>query len=437
MSKKFKDWEYEQVFLFPPSVKDFVPDNHVSHFVRSVVCERLDLRAIMNDYVEDRGAPPFHPAMMTALLLYAYCQGIRSSRKIARGCEERVDFMVVSGMKKPDFRTVNKFRLRHIGALEGLFGQVVQLCQEAGLVNLGHVALDGTKIKASAAQSTSWKYCDIKEEQKKIRDDIKRWFREAEDIDEEEDRMYGKDKRGDELPDWVNDKQELSRRLKAAQESLEKKQKGKAQGRREAEKSGKKPNSHKRINEVPNDTQTCNLTDPESALLKSGPGFIQGYNAQAAVDRKTQIVVACNASTQADVDEFVGMVAQVKRICGKAPKELSADAGYCCEHNLKLLKREKITGYIAASRDRDAGLDKTLRRNISRGTLVYKMYLKLRRAGRRTRYRLRKSTVETFFGITKAARGFRQFLLRGEAKVRAEWSLVCMAHNLRKLSQAA
>jgi transposase len=357
MGKKFQDWQYEQAFMFPPTVKDFIPKEHLSHFIRGVVSEKLDLREIMNDYVEDRGAPPFHPAMMTALLLYSYCRNVYSSRKIAQACEERVDFKVISGMRSPDFRTVNTFRLRHLKALEGLFSQILQLCKEAGLVKLGHVALDGTKIKANAARDRNWKYADIVKEEKNLREEIERWFKEAQRQDEEDDELYG-DKRGDELPAWVTDKEEVARRLEQAKKSLEEKQKKKADKRKDAQEKGAKPKAHRKIREVPSGKQLYNMSDPDSAVIKAPVGFIQGFNAQAAVDKKAQIIVACNVSTEADVDELQGMVEKIKQNTKKDPKELSADSGYCSEHNLKFLKLRGINGYVAAARSRDGKVDK-------------------------------------------------------------------------------
>ena len=421
--------------MFPPTVKDFMPKEHLSHFIRGVVSEKLDLREIMNDYMEDRGAPPFHPAMMTALLLYSYCRDVYSSRRIAQACEERVDFKVISGMRSPDFRTVNKFRLRHLKALEGLFRQVFQLCREAGLVKLGHVALDGTKIQANASRNKNRKYGDIVKEEKNIREEIEDWFKEAQRQDEEEDELYG-DNRGDELPAWVADKAEVARRLGEAKKSLEEKQKKKAKKRKDEQEKGTKPKSHRKICKLPADKQLYNTSDPDSAVIKAPVGFVQGFNAQAAVDKTAQIIVACHVSTEADVDELQGMVKRIRQNTGEDPKELSADSGYCSEHNLKFLKLRGIKAYVAAARSRDGKVDKQLRRKIRPGTLVYAMHQKIRRAGRRTRYRFRKCVVEPTFGVIKAARGFRQFLLRGSEKVNAEWSLICLTGNLRKLAAA-
>src|SRR6184192_2769045 len=200
MGKTFRDWDIEQLMMFPPSVEDFVPQGHVAHFVRSTVSEALDLSAIVDCYNEERGYPPYHPVMMTALLLYAYCQGIYPSRRIAKACRERVDFMAVTGMQTPDFRTISDFRKRHMAALKELFVQVLRLCQQAGLVKLGHVALDGTKIKANASRHRNLKYGKIVDQEPKLEEQIRELLEKAEQTDRSEDQQYGRGKRGDELP---------------------------------------------------------------------------------------------------------------------------------------------------------------------------------------------------------------------------------------------
>src|SRR5437016_880712 len=187
MGKTFRDWAIEQLMMFPPSVEDFVPQGHVAHFVRSTVSEALDLSAIVDCYNEERGYPPYHPVMMTALLLYAYCQGVYSSRRIAQACEDRVDFMAVTGMNRPDFRTVSDFRKRHLQALQGLFVQVLKLCQRAGLVKLGHVALDGTKVKANASKHKAMSYDRMRETELRLKREVRAWFDRAKSTDTAED----------------------------------------------------------------------------------------------------------------------------------------------------------------------------------------------------------------------------------------------------------
>ena len=206
MAKTFRDWDIEQLMMFPPSVEDFVPQGHVAHFVRNTVLEALDLSAVMDCYSEERGYPPYHPAMMTALLLYAYCQGIYPSRRIAKACQERVDFMAVTGMQRPDFRTVSDFRKRHLAALGELFVQVLRLCQEAGLVKLAHVALDGTKVKANASKHKAMSYQRMKKTEAELEAIVRGWLRQAEASDARDDQDQGANLSREELPDWVRDK---------------------------------------------------------------------------------------------------------------------------------------------------------------------------------------------------------------------------------------
>src|SRR5208282_2843230 len=197
MAKTFREWNVEQHWLLPPSVMDFVPADHIAHFIRDTVREPLDLSAILAPYEkEERGYPPYNPVMMTALLLYAYCQGVYSSRRIARGCEERMDFMAVTGLNRPDFRTVSDFRKRHLQALQGLFVQVLTMCQRAGLVKLGHVSLDGTKVKANASKHKAMSYDRMRETEKRLQHEVREWFRQAKSADEAEDRLHGGARRG-------------------------------------------------------------------------------------------------------------------------------------------------------------------------------------------------------------------------------------------------
>ena len=220
MSKTFRPWTVDEVWLLPPSVQDFVPARHAAHLVRETVRTQLDLAAIFAHYEEERGYPPYHPAMMVALLLYGYSRGVYSSRQLARACEERVDFMAVTGMSRPNFHTVSAFRRRHLAALGGLFVQVLKLCREAGLVKLGHVALDGTKIKANASKHKAMSYGRMRQAEARLRSEVGAWFARAAAADAEEDRQHGSE-RGDELPDWVADKQQRLERLSAAKAALQ------------------------------------------------------------------------------------------------------------------------------------------------------------------------------------------------------------------------
>ena len=437
MGKTFRDWDIEQLMMFPPCVEDFVPQEHLAHFVRNTVCEALDLSTILECYSEERGYPPYHPTMMTAVLLYAYCQGIYPSRRIAKACRERVDFMAVTGMQMPDFRTISDFRKRHLVALGELFVQVLRLCQQAGLVKLGHVALDGTKLKANASKHKAMSYGRMKKAEAELQTIVSGWLRQAQAADARENEEHGADQSGEELPDWVRDKQGRLEKIREARARLEAEAQAQASQKGEEKKSGSPGRPRKNEPGTPKDSAQTNFTDPESRIMKSHNGFIQGYNAQAVVDADSQVIVAQGLTNNAsDAPQLAVMVAQIKQNTGRQARELSADAGYCSEDNLKELRRRHINGYIATGRQKHGQATASGERKVKLGTYAYAMWQKLRRGGHRSRYRLRKQTVEPVFGQVKQGRGFCQFLLRGVRKVAGEWSLICTAHNLLKLAAA-
>jgi transposase len=434
--KTFRSWEIEQAWLLPPSVLDFVPAEHPAHFIRDLVRESLNLSEIYVTYAEERGYPPYHPAMMTALILYAYSQGIFSSRKIARACAQRVDFMAVTGLQMPNFRTVNKFRARHLVALSGLFVQVLKLCREAGLVKLGHVAIDGTKIPANASKHKAMSYARMQQAEKELADTVRGWFERAEEEDQCEDEMYGEGQSGDEMPEWVASKEKRLQKIREAKAALEAEAKQEAERREEIAASGRMP-KHK-ADGTPGDKSQRNFTDPESRILKTADGYIQGYNGQIAVDSEHQIIVAHDLTNQQnDVEMLDPMLAQVKRNTGRQAKEVSADAGYCSESNLRKLKRRHIRGFVATGRQRHGRRSPRKRLGQKPGTATYEMRVRIAKGGFRSRYRLRKQVVEPVIGQIKSALGFTRFLLRGLDKVRHEWALVCMASNLRKLAASS
>jgi transposase len=437
MSKTFRDWEPDQVWLLPPSLQDLVPAGHVAHFVREVVRSGLDLGAILASYGAERGYPPYHPGMMVALLLYAYSQGVYSSRRIARGCEERLDFAAVTAMQRPDFRTISDFRKRHSEALRGLFVQVLRLCREAGLVKLGHVALNGTKIKANASKHKAMSYARMVEAEPKLAAEVAAWLKTAGRTDRAEDRAYGAEQRGDETPDWVANKERRLEKIREAKAALE----------AEAQAAASQPGGGGKGPPGTPPGKACpgvrpgaqrNFTDPQSRIMKTRDGFIQGFNAQAAVDATAQIIVAETLSNQAsDCPHLVGLVEQITTNLEAAPAQISADAGYCSEDNLAALDSQsrKIDAHIATGRHKH-GTPAPQARPAQPESRVAAMAAKLRAAGYQGPYRLRKQVVEPVFGQIKQARGFRQFLWRGLAAVQSEWSLICTVHNLLKLAAA-
>ena len=444
MSKLFRPWKIDQAQLLPPSVQDYVPKDHLSRFIVALVRESLDLKEITASYASALGQPPFDPWMMTALLLHAYASGLYSSRRVAKACIERADFMMIVALDPPDFRTISDFRKRHLVELAGLFVQVLKLAEAAGLVKLGHVALDGTKIKANASKHKAMSYERMKKREAELQAEVDRWLAAAEAADAEEDKTFGKDRRGDELPAWIADKEQRLARIREAKAVLEAEakaaaeakvkaereaeEKRKAEGRKKGGKKAKTPPGE------PDAKAQRNFTDPDSRVLLTKDGYIQGYNAQAAVDGTAQIIVAHELTqSMSDQGQLIPLIDGIEKNLGRKPKEASADAGYCSEANLEALDKCSIAPYLATGRAKHPDGEK----RGTGGPLTQAMRRKLRRAGYRSRYRLRKQIVEPVFGQIKQARGFRQFLLRGIEKVRAEWALICIAHNLTKLARAA
>jgi hypothetical protein len=408
--------------------------------------------------------------MMTALLLYAYCSGVHSSRRIAKACGERVDFMSLVGLDAPDFRTICEFRRRHLGALKALFVQVLALCAKAGLARLGHVAFDGSKVRANASKHKAMSYGRMEARASELEGEVAKWLIAAEAADAAEDKLYGADKRGDELPAWVADKRQRAARIRAAKAELEAEAKAaceaKAQAAAEAEakrraEGRKKPGPPAAPpSPEPDAKAQKNFTDPESRIMKSKDGFVQAYNGQIGVDAQSQVIVAQDVTqSAADSGQLLAMADAVEANLGRKPAQASADSGYCSEANLAGLEERKIDACVATGRARDAvaGAAQEVAPAAAKGeaaaaaadadgamgpvqeakapTRVAAMAAKIKSGGHASPYRLRKQVVEPVFGQIKQARGFRQFLLRGVEKVRGEWALICTAHNLLKLAR--
>jgi transposase len=440
MSKRYRPWKIDEPMLLPATVQEFVDKDHLARFVLNLVVEEIDLDEIERVYRVDRGQPPFDPAMMTALLLYGYCNGVYSSRRIAKACRERVDFMSIVGLDPPDFRTISEFRKRHLSALSALFSQVLRLCERAGLVKLGHVALDGTKIKANASKHKAMSYERMGKRAEELEAEVAAWMDAAAKADAREDAAFGRDKSGEEMPDWVADKQRRAETIRAAKAELEaearaaaeaeRKARAEADKKREAEGRKKPGRPAAPPSEDPDPKAQKNFTDPESRIMKTKDGFIQGYNAQAAVAAEAQVIVAHGLDANgSDQHHLTPMVDAVEANMGRKPDEVSADAGYCSDANLAAMEERAIDAYIAAGRakhptDGEGG-----------SVRIAAMREKIRAGGHDTPYRLRKQLPEPVFGQIKQARGFRQFLMRGLDKVANEWGLVCLAHNMLKLAQ--
>ena len=447
MSKTFRAWDVDQGWLLPASLHQFVPPGHLAHFVRDTVREALDLSAITGVYTSEQGQPPYHPGMLVALLLYGYSRGIYSSRQLARACEERVDMMAVTGLNKPDFRTISTFRRRHLVALRGLFVQVLRLCQKAGLVKLGHVAVDGTKLRANASRHKAMSYKRMAEQERSLEAEVKAWLDQAQAADAAEDAQHGADHRGDETPAWMADKQRRLERIRAAKAQLEAEARA---GADSGDADGPGPSSgmlergarkslpaDEEQSAPPPDRAQRNFTDGDSRIMPSGGGFIAGYNGQIAVDAAHQIIIAEQLSTNpADFAALIPLVDQAHANLGRKLREVSGDTGFATEANLAAMAERGIRAYLTPGRIRHGETDPTAGRVLKRKPLMQAMADKIRRAGRRSRYRLRKQTAEPVFGQIKQPRGFRQFLLRGLNQVRGEWAMICTAHNILKLHKA-
>ena len=409
-------------------MRDWLPSDHLAYFISDIV-DNLDLSAIMERYSgEDRGYPPYHPAMMVKVLLYAYCIGVASSRKIEKRLCEDIAFRVLAANNTPDFRTISDFRKDHLKALAGLFLQVLKLCQKAGLVKLGHVALDGTKIKANASKHKAMSYKRMKEEEVRLEAEVAELLKKAESVDEEEDQRYGKGKKGDELPKELAFRDSRLKRIQEAKAALE------AEARLEAE---KKPDKNDGDGTPPDKAQR-NFTDPDSHIMPTSGGkyFIQAYNAQAAVDSANQIIVAAEVTNKpTDRGQAEPMMDIVKVNAGQLPCQMSADAGYFSSDAVSNLTVLGIDVYMPPDKiGHRFTLPPAPRGRIPQClSIADRMRRKLRTKKGKVCYGLRKELPEPVFGQIKQVRGFNHFLLRGLENVSSEWKVICTGHNLLKL----
>lgn len=426
MGKTFRPYQPDQLLVLPPSLQEWLPADHLSYFVSDVV-DGLDLSAILETYAEERGYPPYHPLLMTKLWLYAYAVGVRSSRKLMRATREDVAFRILCAGNEPDFRTLSEFRRRHLEALAGLFAQILQLCREAGLVKLGHVAIDGTKVKANASKHRAMSYERMVAEEARLTAEIAEWFAEVEANDRAEDERYGPDRTGDELPEELRHRAGRLKKIAEAKAALEERARHAARERGEDEEAA----------EVEPKAQR-NFTDPESRImLSSDRAFIQAYNGQLAVDDAFQVIVAADVVQAAnDRRELVPMVAATVDAFEEVPGSFSADAGYWSEENAETLEDWEIEAYVAPEKigHREWREAKAPRGRIPKDlTPKERMRRKLTTKKGRAEYDKRKITVEPVCGQLRTVQGLDQFLLRGLQKVTGEWLLCCTSHNLLKL----
>jgi transposase len=441
MSKQFRPWNPDQSFLFPPSPRDWLSENHLVYFLLDVV-PQMDLQPILQPYLtEGRGQPPYHPTMLVTLLLYGYATGTFSSRRLMARCETDVAYRVLVGEDIPDFRTISDFRKRHLAALEGLFVDVLRLCARAGLVKVGRIALDGSKVKANASRHKAMSYDYMLKEEQRLKKEIKALLAQAEEADQAEDKAYGRDRRGEELPEELARRQSRLHKIREAKAALEAEAREQARAvEAERQQAGKPPSGQDPEQAKPVPKAQYNFTDPESQIMKvSNKGWEQCINAEVVVNDH-QIILAADVTDEAnDKKQVQPMVEQLKQNLGavgvtEKVKEMVADSGFYSEANVEYVEKEGIDPYIATERLKHHEQVTAPRGRCPKElTAKQQMARKLRTKRGRERYARRKAMVEPVFGQIKHGRGFRQHLLRGRKKLRAEWRLVSLTHNLLKL----
>ena len=459
MSRIYLSYDPEQQLLLPPDLREWLPEGHLALFISDVVDE-LDLSAIVRHYEsgDGRGRPPYHPLMMVKLLVYGYCIGKVSSRKIEQATHEHVAFRVLACNQHPDHDSIANFRQLHLPELAGLFVQVLKMCERAGLVKLGHVAIDGSKLRANASKHKAMSYERMCEKEQQLVAEVARLLKEAEETDAAEDGRYGKGVRGDELPAELARRESRLRKIREAKASLEAEAKEQAQAaaaaveaklaerKQREEETGKKTRGRApqvvNVEEAkPEAKAQRNFTDPESRIMKDGAtgSFEQSYNAQIAVDGQAQIIVAATLTQAAnDKQQLVPVLEEVKTNLGRWPEKVTADSGYFSTAAVTSEVINTVDLYVTPDRSQQTEelaelpaaspppfeLDQDV---------IARMREKLKTEHGRAVYKQRKMIVEPVFGQVKEVRGFRRFSFRGLQKNEAEWSLICLTHNLLKL----
>jgi transposase len=497
MHKTFRPWQPEQTTLLPPSPREWLSEDHQVYFLLDLVDE-LDLSAILipAQAKDPRGEKGFDPRMLTMLLLYAYCVGTVSSRKIERACYEDLAFRVLTGNQQPDHSRISEFRRRNLHALKGLFIQILRLCQKAGMVSLGHVALDGTKVQANASKHKAMSYERMLRAEKELEKEINALMRKAEILDAQDDQRYGKGNRGSELPEELRHKQSRLARIRQARKEMEAETAAAAarQRQEQAEEAQAEAASAREANApaaeqaelnkkaesaaakaretrgkateaaeaagleapdleplafdvmprrglarkadgTPTHKSQRNFTDPDSHLMQSGGSYLQGYNCQLAVDSDHQVIVAVGVSNQPpDVEHLEPMLQRITEMAGALPDLMTLDAGYWSENNVNACADQGIDAYIATSRLPHGRKLPPKRGPLPRdANIKTRMARKLRSKKGSKIYAQRKAIVEPVNGQIKECRGLRRFLLRGLEKVNGEWHLIAATHNLLKL----
>ena len=434
MSTTFRPYVPEQSLLLPPDVREWLPEGHLAHHISDLV-DGLDLTALYAPYEGDgRRNAPYEPRMMVKVLLYAYATGVFSSRGVAKKLEEDVAFRVLAAGNFPQHRTVCEFRRRHLADFKRLFVEVVGLARELGLARFGKLSVDGTKVRANASKRKAMSYGRMQEEERRLADEIDALLRSADETDVAEDVRLGSEVRGDELPAELRRREDRLAAIRAAKARLEAAQRAAddARGRQPGQtRNPKGGRPYKRAYGEPEEKAQSNFTDPESGIMKtSNEGYQQCYNAQAAVDAEHQLVVATDVTANAsDQGGLPVLLDQVEERFDVQPATLLADAGYCNERDLAELETRGVDGYVATGREDKQVAARNLKKRPATGRMVEKLSTP---AGRAV-YAARKWLSEAPYGWIKHVLGFQRFSLRGLAKVRGEWDLVCLAVNAKRL----
>jgi transposase len=463
VSKSFRTCDLDQPFLLPPSLQDWLPENHLARFIAELV-PSLDLSKIYGHYGrrDGRGKAAYHPVMMVRLLLYGYCLGVTSSRRMEHASYDDIAFRYLCADQHPDHDTIADFRQQHLPVLAQLFTQVLQLCDKAGLVKLGHVAIDGTKLQANASKHKAMSYNRMEEKEKQLRAEVEKLLAQAEATDAAEDALYGKGNRGDDLTGEMARRESRLKKIAEAKAALEQEARERAETAKKAaelkledrlkkeQERGKKfggrpPQVPDPEQARPEPTAQRNFTDPESRIMPDGGrkgSFVQAYNAQIAVDSAQQIIVAAAITQDSnDKQQLAPMLERVAQNMGTKPVAATADAGYFSEEQLTDKRVEGIELYVATGKQKHGEEQPPGAMEhgdlsavpVKSGSEKEKMKQRLKTEAGRALYKMRKAIVEPVFGQIKAARGIRALLLRGIGKVQAEWKLICATHNLLKL----
>ena len=435
MAGIFQPYAPNQQLLLPPALQDWLPEDHLAYFISDTV-DQLDISSIVTKYrTGGSGNTAYHPAMMLKLLIYAYCSGVFASRRIARSVHENIAFRVLAAGHFPGFRSIGRFRHDHINEFQDLFVEVVRIATATGLVKMGQLSIDGTKIKANASKHKAMSYDRMQVDEKKLRKEIKALTKAAVNADALDDKEFGEHFDGNDIPAELARRKERLQAIREAKKELEDRKRDEADQQqveeKEREEKGKPPRrGGKKKSGTPEPKDQINFTDSDSRIMKSGNGYEQAFNAQIAVDDEAQVIVAAEVTQQpSDIRQLLPVLDAATENVESKPKSLLADAGYLSEDNLEGLDERAVEGYLAIGR-------KTKNRKISdECPATQRMQRKLRTKRGAKQYAKRKHKVEAPIGWIKRCMGFRAFSMRGIANVRGEFALVCLAMNLRRLTE--